>query len=62
GLPIVKGLVELHGGQFQLSSKPREGTEVVVTLPASRVMDTLPPVEIDAERAGPVRGALNRAA
>jgi len=62
GLPIVKGLVELHGGQFQLSSKPREGTEVVVTLPASRVMDTLPPVEIDAEPAGPVRGALNRAA
>jgi two-component system cell cycle sensor histidine kinase PleC len=62
GLPIVKGLVELHGGQFQLSSKPREGTEVVVTLPVSRVMDTLAPVEIDAEPAAPARGALNRAA
>ncbi len=42
GLPIVKGLVELHGGQFHLVSRPREGTEVVVTLPAARVMDTLP--------------------
>ena len=41
GLPIVKGLVELHGGQFQLESRPRQGTEVIVTLPAARVMDTL---------------------
>ncbi|MBE7245428.1 MAG: HAMP domain-containing histidine kinase, partial [Actinomycetospora chiangmaiensis] len=46
GLPIVKGLVELHGGQFQLRSRPREGTEVIVTLPAARAMDTLPPVEV----------------
>ncbi|MBU3537170.1 ATP-binding protein, partial [Alkalihalobacillus clausii] len=58
GLPIVKGLVERHGGQFQLSSKPREGTEVVITLPAARVMDTLPPVEIGAEPVAPARGAL----
>jgi signal transduction histidine kinase len=61
GLPIVKGLVELHGGQFQLSSRPREGTEVVVTLPASRVMDTLPPVDVD-EAVSPARSPLNRAA
>jgi two-component system, cell cycle sensor histidine kinase PleC len=59
GLPIVKGLVELHGGQFQLSSRPREGTEVVVTLPAARVMDTLPAVDVDA---APAHGVLNRAA
>ena len=44
GLPIVKGLVDLHGGGFQLRSKPREGTEVIVTLPASRVMNALPAV------------------
>ncbi|GJE38282.1 sensor histidine kinase [Methylobacterium persicinum] len=47
GLPIVKGLVELHGGQFQLASRPREGTEVIVTLPATRVMDTLLPETFD---------------
>jgi two-component system, cell cycle sensor histidine kinase PleC len=47
GLPIVKGLVDLHGGGFQLKSKPREGTEVIVTFPASRVMDALPAVRMD---------------
>ncbi len=47
GLPIVKGLVELHGGQFQLESRPRQGTEVIVTLPAARVMDTLPAESFD---------------
>ncbi|MHC2106295.1 MULTISPECIES: HAMP domain-containing sensor histidine kinase [unclassified Methylobacterium] len=62
GLPIVKGLVELHGGQFQLSSRPREGTEVIVTLPASRVMDTLLPVDVGADAFVTVRGAFNRAA
>jgi two-component system, cell cycle sensor histidine kinase PleC len=48
GLPIVKGLVDLHGGGFQLKSKPREGTEVIVTFPAVRVMDALPAVEVEA--------------
>jgi two-component system cell cycle sensor histidine kinase PleC len=45
GLPIVKGLIDLHGGGFTLRSKLREGTEVIVTFPASRVMAALPPVE-----------------
>jgi two-component system, cell cycle sensor histidine kinase PleC len=45
GLPIVKGLVDLHGGQFHLRSKLREGTEVVVILPAERVMDTMQQIE-----------------
>jgi two-component system cell cycle sensor histidine kinase PleC len=44
GLPIVKGLVDLHGGTFTLRSKLREGTEVVVTFPAERVMAALAPV------------------
>ena len=42
GLLIVKGLVDLHGGGFRLKSKPREGTEVIVTFPAARVMNALP--------------------
>ncbi len=41
GLPIVRGLVELHGGEFTLKSKVREGTEVVVAFPPERVMTTL---------------------
>jgi two-component system cell cycle sensor histidine kinase PleC len=43
GLPIVKGLVDLHGGTFSLKSKLREGTEVVVTYPPERVMFALGP-------------------
>ncbi len=42
GLPIVQGLVELHGGQFTLKSKLREGTEVIVTLPETRVLEPMP--------------------
>ena len=42
GLPIVKGLVELHGGTFTLQSKLREGTEVIVIFPPERVMDNVP--------------------
>jgi two-component system cell cycle sensor histidine kinase PleC len=45
GLPIVKGLVELHGGEFRLNSKPRAGTEVIVIFPPERVMDTLPALD-----------------
>ena len=51
GLPIVKGLVDLHSGGFQLKSKPREGTEVIVTLPAIRVMDTLAALAVDEPQA-----------
>jgi len=42
GLPIVKGLVELHGGTFDLQSKLRQGTLVTVTFPSERVMQALP--------------------
>ncbi len=47
GLPIVIGLAKLHGGEFDLKSKLREGTEAVVTFPASRVMEELPAVPTD---------------
>jgi two-component system cell cycle sensor histidine kinase PleC len=42
GLPITKGLIELHEGLFELKSKLRYGTEVTVTFPRSRVMEALP--------------------
>ncbi len=38
GLPIVKGLIELHGGTFTLKSEVRVGTEVIFILPPNRVM------------------------
>jgi two-component system cell cycle sensor histidine kinase PleC len=37
GLPIVKGLVEAHGGRVELESQVGEGTTVSVFLPPERV-------------------------
>ncbi len=37
GLPLTKGLVELHGGSFQLESTPGVGTTVTIRLPARRL-------------------------
>ena len=41
GLPIVKGLIEIHGGRFELSSVLRKGTEVQIFFPANRVSHIL---------------------
>ncbi|HJW78665.1 MAG TPA: HAMP domain-containing sensor histidine kinase [Beijerinckiaceae bacterium] len=57
GLPIVKGLVDLHGGGFRLKSKPREGTEVIVTFPSVRVMNALPAVEVPPAKGAPLQAA-----
>jgi two-component system cell cycle sensor histidine kinase PleC len=51
GLPIVQGLLALHGGEFQLHSKLREGTEAIAIFPATRVMEALAPVP-EAQRGG----------
>ncbi len=38
GLPIVTGLAELHGGRFDLRSKPGTGTEASLIMPKCRVV------------------------
>ena len=55
GLPIVKGLVELHGGAFLLKSKVRQGTEVIFVMPPERVMNALPQLDPDDPPVSPVR-------
>ncbi len=45
GLPIVKGLVDLHGGRFVLKAQLRQGTEAIVVFPPARVMSAPPRVE-----------------
>jgi two-component system cell cycle sensor histidine kinase PleC len=44
GLPITKGLTELHDGTFELKSRLRHGTEVIVSFPKKRVIEPLPRV------------------
>ena len=46
GLPIVKGLIELHGGRFSIKSELRVGTEVIVVFPPERVIDALPQLKV----------------
>jgi two-component system cell cycle sensor histidine kinase PleC len=54
GLPITKGLTELHDGAFELKSKLRYGTEVTISFPRKRIMEALPrvpePRELQPER------------
>ncbi|MEO1282158.1 MAG: HAMP domain-containing sensor histidine kinase [Pseudomonadota bacterium] len=45
GLPIVKKLIELHGGQFELRSELRKGTEAVVFIPPNRVLQAVGPLQ-----------------
>jgi two-component system, cell cycle sensor histidine kinase PleC len=45
GLNIVQALVKMHDGTFELKSKLREGTEVIITLPQTRVLDAVAPVD-----------------
>jgi signal transduction histidine kinase len=39
GLPLAKGLVELHGGTLSLESEANLGTVVSIILPPDRVLD-----------------------
>lgn len=59
GLPIVKSLVELHDGTFELRSELRRGTEVLVTIPRPRVMEAMPPLQpLGQERHRPLPTAV----
>src|SRR4029453_16408344 len=42
GLPITKGLTELHDGTFELKSRLGYGTEVIVSFPTKREIQPLP--------------------
>ncbi len=39
GLPIVKGLIDAHGGHVMLDSTPEKGTTVIVIFPRSRICE-----------------------
>jgi signal transduction histidine kinase len=39
GLPISKGLAELHGGSLEIVNRRNDGTAVIVRFPANRVLE-----------------------
>lgn len=41
GLPIVRSLIELHGGTFELKSELRKGTQAIIRIPARRVLNKM---------------------
>ncbi len=50
GLPIVRGLVELHGGSFSLQSELGVGTEAIAEFPRNRmVRSSAAPAPVEAE-------------
>jgi cell cycle sensor histidine kinase DivJ len=61
GLSIVKGLVRLHGGDFDIRSRPGEGTRVTVRLPidCEGVKPAVDPIKLVAERTGELAVAAN---
>ena len=61
GLPIVKSLVELHGGHFVLQSELRIGTEAIVIMPRQRVLRPKPaPAKASGLQAKPVDTPVSR--
>jgi len=50
GVPLAKGLTELHGGRLVIESKPGAGTRVTVTLPETRRKTAL----TEAKPSGPI--------
>jgi signal transduction histidine kinase len=51
GLPLVKAIIEMHGGRLRLESRLGEGTRVTVIFPQERVLALLPiddPLDADA--------------
>lgn len=42
GLPLCKGLMDLHGGTIDLASQPGKGTTVTATFPAERTIKASP--------------------
>lgn len=42
GLPLTKGLVELHGGILTVMSEKNQGTEIMATFPKDRVLQNAP--------------------
>ena len=39
GLPLVKRIIEGHGGAIKVESEPRQGSRFIFTLPAQKILE-----------------------
>ncbi len=60
GLPIVRSLIELHGGTFELKSELRKGTRAIIRVPSTRVMQPMQPLQPRTQVASKSRPARAR--
>ncbi|MEE9315130.1 MAG: PAS domain-containing sensor histidine kinase [Rhizobiaceae bacterium] len=64
GLSVVKGLVALHGGEFDIQSTKGKGTAVTVTLPLNTQITRLVPADEEAQlvhlNTKPVHESINK--
>ena len=51
GLPIVRGLTSMHGGEFSLAAREGHGTVALITLPAERAIQKSKSTEISHRQA-----------
>ncbi|KZL08505.1 Non-motile and phage-resistance protein [Pseudovibrio axinellae] len=61
GLSIVQALAQMHGGEFELTSKLHEGTQATILLPVSRVLSQLDPAPTTDQNGRKDRESLLRA-
>jgi signal transduction histidine kinase len=62
GLPLTRGLVEIHGGSFRLESELGQGTRAIIEFPLNRVQTTgaqpQPGIDAPAVARSPVHQAI----
>ena len=58
GLPIVRSLIELHGGTFELKSELRKGTHAIIRIPSTRVMKPMQPLPQSSTQSRPPQAEL----
>lgn len=54
GMPIVRRIIEAHGGRIEVESAPGAGTTMNIDLPVGQDLETYPPQQPAMAQAGPV--------
>ncbi len=61
GLPLVKALIEAHGGRLDIDSTPKKGTTMHLVFPQDRLSEAAASEDSEEQEAAPVRRKKSRA-